>query len=283
MSPGTATPFMIPGRRALIPPVRTPITPVGYRSPQPRTTCWSLAGTTTLGPDQILPGLEHLVHLPVVPGAVLGDEPGFLDDAVLHLLELQRRGDDAPLRGTEHVEYRGDRWLRNLVRGWQRQLDGGRRQRLRDSLRDQSWAVVQCDRDHPGHDVRHVRERHACRRVPVGQRELSVPQPQAALTFDYDNGVGWGQPETLGDFQLFNSWLTASQVAQLYNGQAATFNGGLSSTTPVKLASGATFDLNGFSQTVDSLADVVGSGGTVTTSVTGGVVLSLATNRHDDL
>ena len=43
----------------------------------------------------------------------------------------------------------------------------------------------------------------------------------------------------------------------------------------MQIASGATFDLNGLPQTVDSLADSAGSGGTVTTSVAGSITLAL--------
>ena len=52
--------------------------------------------------------------------------------------------------------------------------------------------------------------------------------------------------------------------------------GSLPTSTPVQIAHGATFDLNGLPQTVDSLADSAGSGGTVTTSVAGSITLTLA-------
>ena len=44
----------------------------------------------------------------------------------------------------------------------------------------------------------------------------------------------------------------------------------------MQVASGATLDLNGYSQVIDSLADDPGSGGTVTTGVAGPVTLTLA-------
>ena len=44
----------------------------------------------------------------------------------------------------------------------------------------------------------------------------------------------------------------------------------------MQLASGATFDLNGSAQTIDSLANSAGGGGTVTSSVSGAVTLTLA-------
>ncbi len=55
----------------------------------------------------------------------------------------------------------------------------------------------------------------------------------------------------------------------MYQNQTLLYGSSLPVTTPVQLASGAIFDLNGAAQTIDSLADGGGSGGTVTTSVTG--------------
>ena len=52
--------------------------------------------------------------------------------------------------------------------------------------------------------------------------------------------------------------------------------GSLPVKTPVQIAHGATFDLNGLPQNIDSLADSGGSGGTVTTSVAGPITLTLA-------
>ncbi len=69
------------------------------------------------------------------------------------------------------------------------------------------------------------------------------------------------------DLQLYGSVLTAAQIQQLYNTDLVQMNGGLPTTTPVQLASGTKLDLNGLNQTVDSLADGAGGGGTVTTSV----------------
>ena len=65
----------------------------------------------------------------------------------------------------------------------------------------------------------------------------------------------------MADFQLFDSVLTPAQIAALYlsgETQAGTF----SPNSPVQLASGAAMDLGGVNQTVASLSDGVGGGGT---------------------
>ena len=55
----------------------------------------------------------------------------------------------------------------------------------------------------------------------------------------------------------------------------ATSIGALPTTTPLHVASGATLDLNGTSQTVGGLSDLSGSGGTVTNSGTGWATLTV--------
>ena len=99
-------------------------------------------------------------------------------------------------------------------------------------------------------------------------------QPNADLTFDYDNWVGWGQPESLGDFNLFGQALTASEIAALYNSEL-TAAGNLPAT-PVQIAGGAVLDLNGTVTTVASLNDLNGGPGLVTSSQPGpaGLVLT---------
>ena len=60
----------------------------------------------------------------------------------------------------------------------------------------------------------------------------------------------------------------ASQIQLLYQTQLVPVGGGLPNT-PVQIAGGAVLDLHGLNATLDSLADAAGSGGTVTTSVSG--------------
>ena len=76
---------------------------------------------------------------------------------------------------------------------------------------------------------------------------------------------------SIDDVYVFGSALTPAQVAALYAN-----TGNLPATTPVQLATGATFDLNGVNQTVASLANVAGSGGVVTNSSAAAAVLTLS-------
>ena len=99
------------------------------------------------------------------------------------------------------------------------------------------------------------------------------PDPTAYLTVA---GDGYARMAGLAGFQLYSTVLSASQVQQLYQNQTLGFGSGLPANMPVQLASGATFDLNGSAQTIDSLASCAGGGGTVTTSATGAVTLTLA-------
>ena len=65
--------------------------------------------------------------------------------------------------------------------------------------------------------------------------------------------------------------LSASQIASLYTGQL----GQLPAASPAQIASAGTLDI-GFKQTVASLSNVSGAGGTVTTSVADSAALTLA-------
>ena len=73
---------------------------------------------------------------------------------------------------------------------------------------------------------------------------------------------------SLDDFSVYNSALSSTQISLLYTQQLFA-SGGLPNNTPVQIAHGASLDLNGFSQTINSLADGAGGGGTVTTSTAG--------------
>jgi autotransporter-associated beta strand protein len=80
----------------------------------------------------------------------------------------------------------------------------------------------------------------------------------------------------MDEFQLYNTVLSAAQIQKVYQNQALGFGSALPSGTPVQLASGAVFDLNGAAQTIGSLADGAGGGGTVTNSAAGTATLTLA-------
>ena len=68
---------------------------------------------------------------------------------------------------------------------------------------------------------------------------------------------------------IYNGAMTSTQVASLYQSGL----GQLPSTTAVSIAQGATLDLGGISQTVDSLSDIApGQGGLVTNSAAGSSV-----------
>ena len=99
------------------------------------------------------------------------------------------------------------------------------------------------------------------------------PDSTAYLTVAAD---GYGRMGSLADFQLYGTVLSADQIQEVYQDQVLVFGTCLPLATPVQLARGATFDLNGSAHTIDSLADSSGSGGTVTTSVSGAIALTLA-------
>ena len=100
-------------------------------------------------------------------------------------------------------------------------------------------------------------------------------QPSAGLTLGYANGQ-WGAADSLGDFDLYNNALSATQISQLYNQGYAQLQGNVPAASAVTLSSGATFDLMGSFQPIGSLSDGVG-GGTVTNSTSGAAVLALGT------
>ena len=116
--------------------------------------------------------------------------------------------------------------------------------------------------------------------VLVGTQSFSgTPQlmfPQAKGFVLGGAGTGNNFVGSMDDFYLFSSVLSAAQIQKVYQNQVVYFGSALPANTPVQLASGATFDLNGSSQTIDSLADSAGGGGTVTSSATGAATLSLA-------
>ena len=83
----------------------------------------------------------------------------------------------------------------------------------------------------------------------------------------------------LGDFRIYGSVLSQSQINSLYAGGEATITGtgnvgALPATTAVQIAAGSALDLSGLNQTIGSLSDyTIGSGGTVTNS--GGTLATL--------
>ena len=112
----------------------------------------------------------------------------------------------------------------------------------------------------------------------VAKGSVSYNGTPALMTGTNDYlSMGYGATNvTMDEFQLYSSVLSAAQIQKVYQNQALAFGSALPATTPVQLASGATFDLNGAAQTIDSLADSAGSGGTVTSGVSGAVTLTLA-------
>jgi len=90
------------------------------------------------------------------------------------------------------------------------------------------------------------------------------------------NGTSWGSGGylngALDEISIYGTALTAAQINTLYLGQVLGQQ--LPATTPVSIASGATLDLRGNSQSVAALSDLsAGSGGTVTSSGASGSVL----------
>ena len=95
------------------------------------------------------------------------------------------------------------------------------------------------------------------------------------ISIGYTKSLG-GCSASLDEFDLFSSVLSGGQITQLYTNQLSTA-GSLPLTTPLQIAAGAAFDLNGNGQTVASLSDVtLGSGGIVTNSGTTAATLTLA-------
>ena len=77
------------------------------------------------------------------------------------------------------------------------------------------------------------------------------------------------------DLSIYSSVLSQTQITNLYQGQQF---GQLPLGTPTVVASGAALDLRGASQSVASLSDMSGAGGTVTSSSAGAAMLTLTPN-----
>ncbi|MBW8863951.1 MAG: autotransporter-associated beta strand repeat-containing protein, partial [Verrucomicrobia bacterium] len=92
-----------------------------------------------------------------------------------------------------------------------------------------------------------------------------------------DGGISFSG--LIDEVYVFNRALSQTEVANLMANQKVdppdVVTGQLPIVSPVSLASGATLDLTGISQTIASLSDVSGSGGLVTNSV-GTVTLTLS-------
>ena len=107
-----------------------------------------------------------------------------------------------------------------------------------------------------------------------GTPQLMYPQAQGFVIGAA--GTGGNFVGSMDDFYLFGSVLSASQIQTVYQNQVIYFGSALPANTPVQVASGATLDLSGVSQTIDSLANSGVSGGTVTNSGAGTATLTLA-------
>ena len=99
---------------------------------------------------------------------------------------------------------------------------------------------------------------------------------------DGDGGVGFNG--LIDEVYMFNRALSQSEITNIMGNQLVdsilSFTGQLPATSPVSLASAATLDLAGTSQTIASLADIGGSGGLVTNSgVSATLTLNAATTN----
>ena len=94
------------------------------------------------------------------------------------------------------------------------------------------------------------------------------------------NGGAYPFNGSVGDFTIYDVALTQAQILAAYQAVVPPPPpaGTLSTQSPVQLASGAALDLAGYSQTILSLSNLGLGGGTVTSSVTGGVALTLVPN-----
>ncbi len=108
--------------------------------------------------------------------------------------------------------------------------------------------------------------------TPTFMTAAAGAQMQIGQSFagEYMNGA-------IDDVSVYGRALTATQVQGLYQGSLlAQLPAQLPATSAVSIANNATLDLNGTSQTVASLADIVsGQGGLVTNSAGGSVTLTL--------
>ena len=100
--------------------------------------------------------------------------------------------------------------------------------------------------------------------------------PDSTACLSVGGNSGYDRMGSLADFRLYSTVLSTNQIQEVYLNQVLNFGNALPTNTPVQLASGATLDLNGVPQTIGSLANSSGSGGTVTSSVSGAVTLTLA-------
>ena len=95
-------------------------------------------------------------------------------------------------------------------------------------------------------------------------------QANSCFEFGYNGWISWGPgPFSLQDFQLYGTAFSAAQVATLYAPV-----GTLPTATDVQLGAGV-LDLNGASQSVASLSNYNGVGGTVTNTSSTSVTLTL--------
>ncbi len=100
---------------------------------------------------------------------------------------------------------------------------------------------------------------------------------QSGQSLGIGNDYGGGEftsSAAIDDVTIYGSLLTPAQLSAMFAGGPGP--GALPAATPVLVASGATFDLGGVNQQVASLANVSGSGGTVTNSVPSTATLTLA-------
>jgi len=100
----------------------------------------------------------------------------------------------------------------------------------------------------------------------------------------YSGSLGTWWYGDVGEVLIFNSTLSPADIAIVRNylaykwfgiGSPSSAGSPLPSSTAVSIASGATFDLGGASQTIASLSDSAGSGGTITNSAASTATLTI--------
>ena len=122
--------------------------------------------------------------------------------------------------------------------------------------------------------------------VQVGSGGLS----SAPLSMQQGQTLGIGQcapgelfTGLIDEVSIYNTALSASDVAAIYTGGNASVSNALSTSTPVLIAAHAILDLNGVNQKIASLSNVSGSGGTVKNSNTATAsTLTLSASGGDD-
>jgi autotransporter-associated beta strand protein len=104
----------------------------------------------------------------------------------------------------------------------------------------------------------------------AGTPQLMFSQAQGFVL----GGAGTGNnfEDSMDDFYLFNSVLSATEIQRLYQNEVLHWGSALPANSPVQLAGGAVLDLAGVSQTICSLSGA----GTVTNSIAGSGALTLA-------